>query len=335
MDRPVRKKRGTSKEFEQLAAQLESSLAPKGASVKSPDRIRDKVTGQFREVDASIRYSVGSSNLLITIECRDRVRTQDVTWIEQLATKRFQIGADRTLAVSSTPFTAAALRAAKLHNISTRLISEVTDEDIRSQMDTLEVTLDSIDLELQRMRLHYVGQIIPSPALDPLAAQAWSVDYWNAPIFRVGADCRPASLDDLFILSSRPAVTGSQAQSDSLPYGGSQSRDGLSFRLLKDVPLGAPPVTKDFLLTFDSEKVFALTDFGLKELQAIGVAVTATRSSQKVPPSRIGEYATEEQLITRFREHKIEWRPGETLSVFSRPAPIQTEFGDGSSKPSK
>ena len=323
MARPVRKKRGTSKEFERLAAQLESSLAPTGAHVKSPDRIRDKVTGQCREVDASIRYSVGSSDLLITIECRDRVRTQDVTWIEQLATKRFHIGADRTLAVSSTPFTAAALRAAKLHGISTRLIAEVTDEDVRSQTNTLEVTIESTDLALQQLQLHYTEQISPSPTLDPAAAQAWSIDCWHAPIFRVGDENRPTSLDDLCHLAETPAMAGSQA------VGKSQGTSMLS-SYFRDVPSGAPPVTKQLFLTFDSEKVFALTNVGLRELQAVSVVLTATRSTQPVAPSRIGEYATEERLITRFTEHKVEWRPGKTLTVLSRPTPSKGAVGDGS-----
>ena len=68
-----------SREFEQLAARIESSLTPTGARVRSPDHMPDTVTGQDREVDASIRYTLGSVDVLITIECRDRTRTEDVT----------------------------------------------------------------------------------------------------------------------------------------------------------------------------------------------------------------------------------------------------------------
>ena len=130
--------RRRSREFELLASRIESALAPEGAKVKSPDRIRDKTTGQYREVDASIRYTVGSSNLLITIECRDRSRVQDVTWIEQLVTKRAHIGADRTIAVSSTDFTEAAMRAGAAHNISLRRISELTDDEIHKFTSPIE-----------------------------------------------------------------------------------------------------------------------------------------------------------------------------------------------------
>ena len=93
------------KKFEELVAFIEKFLSPHEAKVKSPDRIRDKVTRQMREVDASIRFNVGSTPILITIECRDRVKIQDDTWIEQIAKKREKIGANATIAVSSSKFT--------------------------------------------------------------------------------------------------------------------------------------------------------------------------------------------------------------------------------------
>jgi hypothetical protein len=66
------------REFELLVTRIEGALAPTGAVIKSPDYVRDNVTGEQREVDASIRYRVGSVELLVTVECRDRSRTEDV-----------------------------------------------------------------------------------------------------------------------------------------------------------------------------------------------------------------------------------------------------------------
>jgi hypothetical protein len=60
------------REFEKLIARIEQAMAPSGAEIKSPDRIPDRVTGELREVDASIRYKVGTCPILITVECRDR-----------------------------------------------------------------------------------------------------------------------------------------------------------------------------------------------------------------------------------------------------------------------
>lgn len=124
---------GTSKdwrEFEKLVARIEKAASLRGAVVKSPDRIRDLTTGQIREVDASIRHSLGTTDVLITVECRKRGRKGDDTWIEQLATKRSKIGAAKTIAVSSAGFTDSAAKSAKQFGIELRTLSEVSAADI-------------------------------------------------------------------------------------------------------------------------------------------------------------------------------------------------------------
>src|ERR1043165_7781512 len=53
------------RDFEELVARIEALYLPTGAIVKSPDRIPDKDTGRLREVDVSIRMTVGSTVILI------------------------------------------------------------------------------------------------------------------------------------------------------------------------------------------------------------------------------------------------------------------------------
>ena len=57
------------KEFEQLISRVEQALHPSGFIVRSPDKLIDKVTGELREVDVSIRNSreTGQS-VVLTIE---------------------------------------------------------------------------------------------------------------------------------------------------------------------------------------------------------------------------------------------------------------------------
>src|SRR5712692_9330561 len=93
----VRKPKAKSRMFEELIARIEETLVPQGAVVKSPDFILDKVTGSMREVDGSIRYQVGSTPILITIECRRRSTKDDARWIEQLRSKKEDIGALQTI----------------------------------------------------------------------------------------------------------------------------------------------------------------------------------------------------------------------------------------------
>lgn len=116
--------------FEQLVRRIEELACPRGAIVKSPDHVQDLITGHMREVDASIRYAVGTADVLITVECRKRSRRADDTWIEQLATKRSKIGAAKTIAVSSSGFSQAAIETAKRHGIEVRTLTEVSDADI-------------------------------------------------------------------------------------------------------------------------------------------------------------------------------------------------------------
>jgi Restriction endonuclease len=129
----VRRRQGPEwREFEQLVARIEADTGPLGMIVTSPDRIRCKVTNRLREVDASIRSRIGSAELLITIECRRRSKVQDVTWIEQLATKKMAIGADRTVAVSASGFSAEVEKIADLRGISLRKLSKISVADINS-----------------------------------------------------------------------------------------------------------------------------------------------------------------------------------------------------------
>lgn len=120
------------REFEKLVARIEKAASPHGAIVTSPDRIRDLTTDQLREVDASIRHKLGTSDILVTVECRKRGRKGDDTWIEQLATKRQKIGAAKTIAVSSTGFTSSAEKSAKHFGIELRTLSEISASEIEN-----------------------------------------------------------------------------------------------------------------------------------------------------------------------------------------------------------
>jgi hypothetical protein len=118
------------RQFEQLVARIEADAGPLGLTVTSPDRIRCRTTGRLREVDASVRTQVGTSSILITIECRKRRAKQDVTWIEQLSAKKHAIGVARTIAVSSSGFSPEAEAAARHHGIDLHRLSEVSAAEI-------------------------------------------------------------------------------------------------------------------------------------------------------------------------------------------------------------
>lgn len=115
----------TWREFEKLVTKLEKALFPIGAIIKTPDKLKDNVTGQLREVDGSIHFKSKNKETLITIECRKRGQKQDITWIEQLVTKRKSLNADKTIAVSSKGFSKSAKILAEQNSIILKTLGEI------------------------------------------------------------------------------------------------------------------------------------------------------------------------------------------------------------------
>lgn len=312
-----------SREFELLTSRIEGALAPTGARIKSPDRIKDKITGQFREVDVSIRYTVGSVELLITIECRDRSRIQDVTWIEQIATKRAHIGADRTIAVSSTGFTGAAIRAANAHGISIRLISEITDEDLRSLIDTLEVTASNITIDTNELALTFMETPLGSSKICVKSRELWGTMGLDAPIFFDANSQSPFSLIQL--LSRAESKPSNQLSTNDLSITLQPKAtffigtDPLS-PYLRDVPNDGTPTRVSITIATDSENISVNTDSGLRRLKQVAFVVTATSTSERVPAKRIGQYAAEDKVVTQFAEHQFQLDQNKSLIIHSHKA---------------
>jgi hypothetical protein len=142
--------------FEQVVAQFEKCLLPKSAIIKTPDRISDLTTNQKREVDASIRYKIGSVPILITIECRKRKNIQDIVWIEQLISKKTNIGAAKTIAVSSVGFTKNAIQKAEAHGIELRTCKYLNEEEIKNVFFSMDATIcyfeNTISFALLKLR---------------------------------------------------------------------------------------------------------------------------------------------------------------------------------------
>ncbi|WP_440945587.1 hypothetical protein ACSAZL_15910 [Methanosarcina sp. T3] len=106
-------------------------LDPK-CEIKSPDYLIDKITGQPREVDISIKYDFGYIPIVIIVECRDRNNKEDVTWIEQLVMKCANLNVNKVVAVSSTGFTQPAMTSAQHYGIITHTINEISLGDVKS-----------------------------------------------------------------------------------------------------------------------------------------------------------------------------------------------------------
>jgi len=189
------------KGLEQLVSLLEQHLAAKGAKVTSPDSICDKATGQSREVDVSIRSEVGSTPVLVILECRDRARAQGVEWIEQLAEKRNSVGADVAVAVSSSGFTGPAERKAQALGVQTRRLDEVTADVVSSWCLVEHVTLGLKRAEFVAISMG-VDPDTASTISDEAAATLQRRDY-NAPVFAIKQTGEPCSLTSIWFFISQ------------------------------------------------------------------------------------------------------------------------------------
>ena len=195
----------TWRQFEQLVARIEADAGPLGLRVASPDRIRCKVTGRFREVDASVRAGVGTASVLITIECRKRQPKQDVTWIEQLATKKANIGAFHTIAVSSSGFSDGAKALAAHYGIGLRHVSEAPLDEINKLLSNLK----SVTFSHKCCVAAYIGirlfrslkWTIPDPRQADLVLPP-TTDLF-APIFKDVTTGRTWSINDLWLQLQR------------------------------------------------------------------------------------------------------------------------------------
>jgi len=158
------------REFELLIARLEEWLGPLGAVIKSPDHLPDRNSGRSREVDASIRHNVGSSSILVIVECRDRRTRQDVRWIEELSTKKESVCADKVIAVSAKGFSKEAEAKASSLGIETRRIRDITAEDAANWARKTVVTLS-----LLRWKVLSIVCVVPK-CFEPVSFRAPTLD---------------------------------------------------------------------------------------------------------------------------------------------------------------
>lgn len=298
------------RDLELLVSRIEGALAPVGAVIRSPDRIPDLFTSESREVDVSIRYRLGSVELLVTVECRDRSRTEDVTWIEQLATKRDHIGAAHTIAVSSTGFSAPAILAAKRHGISTRVIGELSDTDILEWIDQVEIEEVNTDCQLGRLHLVYEGDH-PGAHLDPAMEREWTQRGFDARIFTEQATGSHLSLVDLIRRAAqakgRPVEVGPTLVTVTLaPLASISYSDDPLTVLARDVPADGSSVERMHWIEVTERELAMETTSGILNLTRVGFEITMSSSRRRVPASRIVSYSDDEKGIVNVAEHHFE-----------------------------
>jgi len=256
------------REFEKLIARIEKAMAPSGAIVKTPDRVLDKTTGSPREVDATIRYQVGTCPILITIECRDRTSIEDVTWIEQLVEKRRSIGASITVAVSSSGFTAPAITKAMASGIEVRTLTDTTADDFVKWLRFQNVVVRILKTEVTSIRLDLYD--VPDGAvISPVLQESYKRQGPQAPLFIRNSDGKQISIEDFLCLWEN--LNGSYWPSE-LPSDGTKVPRNLHQRLERGC------------FCIDTTK-------GRCDIEMILVGILLFQETRQIPVSRFVNYA--------------------------------------------
>jgi hypothetical protein len=292
------------RDLERLVAVLEELLRPEGLLIRSPDHLRDTVTGGLREVDVSIRASQEGPVIAIC-ECRDRVGAEDVTWIEQVVTKARDLeGSPPAVLVSSAGFSEAARVKAHSYGHDVRLVADVTLEELRSWLKVEHVAMDILERGLRGCDV----ELTPDDAdgFSPAVTRALAEQGHAATIFEREA-LPPVSASQIFEnwwQEKHEVVERSVAGSGSVR---------------RPVPIRFPEPQRCFSVE---------TELGPRAVAGLLLYVEITKIRRLVPASRITRYSGDDSDLADSVEfdldegmgtvslHKIEdgpihvrWRP--------------------------
>jgi len=288
-----------------MVARIERSLAPKGAVVKSPDRIPDLITGQLREVDASVRFQIGSAPVLVTIECRERSNVQDDTWIEQLVSKKQKIGAATTIAVSTKGFTQSAIKSARIYGIELRRVDDITDDKTAQQwIGNITIDAEYIDYLPVEVVIRFDTDLDGVEVARALHDQLLRATWNNTQVVfekNTGKSYTPQDIIDRTDIGN-------------------------------GIKLGEPPAKKVVSVKFDRSSYYSISNNGPLDILGIELTVNVSRRVDRIPLTRVFQYSDSMKPIVQVSEGTIPFDNSRTMIVqlSKNPLPLvsDTETAD-------
>lgn len=132
-----------SNQFQKLIYLVKQQVA-KGSEVTESKMLPDSVTGTNREVDIYIESSVAEHTVCICLECRDRKRKADVTWVEEMKTKHERLPTNALVLISSSGFTKEAQKVAQIYGFELLSLEEVNTESIEKLFGNIDALLSKV-----------------------------------------------------------------------------------------------------------------------------------------------------------------------------------------------
>jgi hypothetical protein len=285
-----KKPKGESRIFEELIARIETTLAGPGVTVTPGEWLIDKVTGSRRQVDATIRLIGGSSAILIVIECRKRSKFDDATWIEQLGSRQRDIGADKTIAVSSKGFTEPAKTKAAFYGIELRQIVDFTAEELENWKGKYQIGFGYVEYQIPRALVQFKP---PNPGLqmsEPIS-EAISKDPFNTDfVFRKSDD---GGISINLLLDKWEEQYG--------PFN-------------KGLILGESRTT-EVRVNFKDSAAYCRTMQGDIDIDFVLLTVIVIFKEQRYPLQRVSRYGSENRVFAHVAESVIELAGGQKIEV--------------------
>ncbi len=126
-----------SNQFQKLIYLIKQQVA-KDSEVTESKMLPDSVTGTNREVDIYIESSVAEHTVCICLECRDRKRKADVTWVEEMKSKHERLPTNALVLISSSGFSKEAQKVALIYGFELLSLKEVSEESIEKLFGNLD-----------------------------------------------------------------------------------------------------------------------------------------------------------------------------------------------------
>lgn len=118
-----------SKLIQELANLIQLQVGLLDAHVLQSKRLRDPTIGLQREVDIIIEKQLGGYSFVVGVECFDYLTHLNVSRIEMIYEKHRSLSIDRTIVISRSGFTQAALIKAQMYHIQTLKVEEALKVD--------------------------------------------------------------------------------------------------------------------------------------------------------------------------------------------------------------
>ena len=271
--------------LEKIVRDLEKLLGDSNLEVKSPDKLFDYASEIYREVDISIKGKLGTNPILIVIECRDRGRPQNVTWIEQLKTKRDGIRANKMIAVSTSGFSPNAVILAEKYGIGIRNVNDLDAKELSGWIANNEVVdiLNSFEVE----KVDYV--VTDSSELGDVAPKATLPTFGERATNKRGTN---KTVDKVFILKN----TGQRFSINDLV---SRIKFQDNTLLFDKVKPNQEPIEANLPISFIDSSDILLVELDTKiyRIVEMNIRVKLWKTERSIPIASIMQYTSPEEIL--------------------------------------